>query len=314
MMYEKMRETRRASIILTKYVKIKLSNNYKRYNGLGYNGRPGMEIDVLVSDLSDHSHAIILTRCPVCLSEREMQMDLITRYGHTLCANCAKTPDLKGEVFGRLTVIDLDTENSRRGSWWICKCECGVIKSVQAKSMVSGATVSCGCYHREVTREMSGDKSSLWGGGSVELVCELCGGGYTRNRARADSSRFCSSKCFAAWQSANMSGENSPLWKSEKSQEERVIGRKYQQYRLWVNKVLDRDGYTCKVCGNTRNLNVHHLYNYADYPRYRTIVKNGITLCEVCHAEFHKWMGGYGVGCTPSDFARWSGINTWLPT
>lgn len=55
--------------------------------------------------------------------------------------------DLTGKVFNRLTVIEKD--ETREGNYWICKCECGTIKSIRASHLVSNATKSCGCLSRE---------------------------------------------------------------------------------------------------------------------------------------------------------------------
>lgn len=54
--------------------------------------------------------------------------------------------DLKGKRFGRLVVLEYAGEYK-----WRCLCDCGVEKTVLGQSLRSGATLSCGCYHREVT-------------------------------------------------------------------------------------------------------------------------------------------------------------------
>lgn len=57
-------------------------------------------------------------------------------------------PSLVGQVFGKLTVIELDHEsNSRRK--WICKCQCGNTKSIREYNLKSGNTTSCGCSRRK---------------------------------------------------------------------------------------------------------------------------------------------------------------------
>lgn len=59
----------------------------------------------------------------------------------------------------------------------------------------------------------------------------------------------------------------------------------YYQFR---KKVLERDEYRCKLCGSSKNLQVHHIKSYAQNPRLRTSVKNGITLCKSCHEKIHS--------------------------
>lgn len=59
-------------------------------------------------------------------------------------------------------------------------------------------------------------------------------------------------------------------------------------YIKWRNNVLNRDNYTCKLCGKTKDetiLNVHHIERYADNEELRTDVNNGITLCYKCHKK-----------------------------
>lgn len=72
------------------------------------------------------------------------------RNGDTKSCGCLRdkiiTPDLKGQVFGRLTVIERDTDfHPYGGSFWKCKCQCGNIITTSGKRLRSGHTTSCGC-------------------------------------------------------------------------------------------------------------------------------------------------------------------------
>lgn len=66
-----------------------------------------------------------------------------------------------GQVFGRLTVTGGEVRPvarlSRRTTnelFIVCRCECGCARHVvRANSLRRGATVSCGCYGREVARD-----------------------------------------------------------------------------------------------------------------------------------------------------------------
>ena len=61
--------------------------------------------------------------------------------------------DLTGQRHGRLTVLNR-TENGNRGQTrWLCRCDCGGEKTIQADHIRSGHTRSCGCLRREVTRK-----------------------------------------------------------------------------------------------------------------------------------------------------------------
>lgn len=62
----------------------------------------------------------------------------------------ALSEDLSGQEFGRLTVISLDLDTDKKGAYWICQCECGTIKSINAKSLKQHKTLSCGCLGKEI--------------------------------------------------------------------------------------------------------------------------------------------------------------------
>ncbi len=59
--------------------------------------------------------------------------------------------DLTGRILGKLTVLkrDVDKIGLIRGSYWICECECGNIRSISRQSLINHGTKSCGCLIRE---------------------------------------------------------------------------------------------------------------------------------------------------------------------
>ena len=59
------------------------------------------------------------------------------------------TEDLSGQVFFRLSV--LSQAPSKKGARWVCKCECGNIKTISASNLRHGRTKSCGCLSIETT-------------------------------------------------------------------------------------------------------------------------------------------------------------------
>lgn len=58
--------------------------------------------------------------------------------------------DITGEKFGHWTVIGRDFDRpTDRNTYWLCKCDCGEIRSITRTSIVSGKSKSCGCMRGE---------------------------------------------------------------------------------------------------------------------------------------------------------------------
>ena len=49
-----------------------------------------------------------------------------------------------GRRYGKLTVIAYD-KSVKENLYFICKCDCGNIKSIQKSGLVRGVVISCGC-------------------------------------------------------------------------------------------------------------------------------------------------------------------------
>jgi hypothetical protein len=83
-------------------------------------------------------------------------------------------------------------------------------------------------------------------------------------------------------------GEKNPNWKGGVT-EENHKERNSDQYKQWRKDVFERDHYTCQKCGDKKggNLLPHHIKSFAEYPKLRYEVSNGITFCEKCHSTEH---------------------------
>ena len=53
--------------------------------------------------------------------------------------------DLTGLKFGKMLVQKRDIEKKTQAAYWICKCECGNIKSVRGQRLRNGEVIDCGC-------------------------------------------------------------------------------------------------------------------------------------------------------------------------
>ena len=70
-----------------------------------------------------------------------------------------KLIDLTGQKFNRLTVIERDLQDKRKGTYWYCRCDCGNFTSVLSNYLRNGKTKSCGCLQKEKARENGGFKN-----------------------------------------------------------------------------------------------------------------------------------------------------------
>lgn len=57
------------------------------------------------------------------------------------------------------------------------------------------------------------------------------------------------------------------------------------KYKIWREKVLKRDNYTCKICKKRNNLQADHIKSFTYFPKLRFVISNGRTLCKKCHKK-----------------------------
>jgi len=91
-------------------------------------------------------------------------------------------------------------------------------------------------------------------------------------------------------------------------------------YAEWQKAVFEKDHHTCQRCGygdlsdskvvaqlvvthEIKSLVAHHMDAYDNYPRSRTRLDNGVTLCKDCDDDFHHEYGHKNN--TRRQFERW---------
>lgn len=63
--------------------------------------------------------------------------------------------DLKGQRYGRLTVVEMTERRDKRGSViWRCRCDCGGEICVSENGLVHGNYRSCGCLKKEIQKDI----------------------------------------------------------------------------------------------------------------------------------------------------------------
>lgn len=64
--------------------------------------------------------------------------------------------------------------------------------------------------------------------------------------------------------------------------------RNSNEYLKWRREILTRDKFKCVICGSNKDLEVHHIKKFSEFPELRLNIENGVTLCKKCHRELHR--------------------------
>ena len=136
--------------------------------GVDFTGKKVGMLTVIEKLPERDSHRNILWRC-VCDCGKEKIVPT-SYFGekhtsrHIISCGCMANPirDLTGKRFGRWTVLSKASSSGKDyKTRWNCVCDCGTKAIVQAGNLLSGASVSCGCYLKEIT----GNRSRTHGDG-----------------------------------------------------------------------------------------------------------------------------------------------------
>lgn len=138
----------------------------------------------------------------------------------------------------------------------------------------------------------------------VSFVCSKCGcvGEYHNFRRMFEINIECLCKGCSL---KNRSGENNPNWNFDLTEEERNKNRGFinRWYYDWRREILRRYNNTCVITGGRgKNIVVHHLYNWKDFPEQRIFIDNGIPIKQEIHKRYHS-LYGYK-GNTPEQFMK----------
>ena len=95
----------------------------------------------------------------VCLCDCGKTKSIVSNsliQGNSLSCGCRsretwkyKVKDIKGQRFGRLLVISQVGLNTKHQMEWLCSCDCGNFKIVEARDLLSGNTRSCICLRTD---------------------------------------------------------------------------------------------------------------------------------------------------------------------
>ena len=103
---------------------------------------------------SDKGYWYAKFKCPQCGKIFETSINHITT-GRTKTCGCSR--DLAGGKYGKLTVIKKTGKKVPNDNHliWLCRCDCGNYKEVNAGSLTTGLTLSCGCLKSKGEQKIS---------------------------------------------------------------------------------------------------------------------------------------------------------------
>ena len=121
----------------------------------------------------------------------------------------------------------------------------------------------------------------------VDVMCD-CGNSKTVLFQSLENGSTQSCGCLNKEILSAIRGELHHNWNPNLTDEEREKSHRREEitgYREFKKNVLERDNYTCRICGTKRlkNMRVHHLNGWSIDERNRLNVNNAITLCPECH-------------------------------
>ena len=261
-----------------------------------------------------HNRATWLCKCD-CGNEKVVNSNNL-RNGSTTSCGCLKREmaikDLTGMKFNRLTVVKEYGRDKSGNVTWLCKCDCGNECVVASTNLQKGDTKSCGCLNKEV------HSNNLIGKRFGRLMVIKENGRTKCNKIKWLCKCDCGNECIVIGTNL-LKGSSMSCGCLQKEQlierninpdlteEERELNKENRKsnsdFKKWSKEIKEQADYTCDCCGKRGvKLCSHHLNCWDDFKEERYILNNGVCLCEKCHKEFHKWMGGTRIKCTKEDY------------
>lgn len=151
----------------------------------------------------------------------------------------------------------------------------------------------CKSKHQSIT--LKSENNPNFKNKTIHTKCDCCKKEITvpEHKKKKRKNVYCSVKCKNEHNGTLYSGVNNPNYINGLSHDYRIRYRIVEGYNQWRKNVMQRDNFTCQLCGDSKggNLHAHHLDGYNWAKAKRTEIDNGITLCSTCHTGFHKRYG-----------------------
>ena len=278
--------------------------------------------------VNKHKRALWLCKCD-CGNECVVTSQELNK-GDTQSCGClhkeaitkANKKDMLNKRFGRLVVIEENGKDKNGSIKWRCKCDCGNEITVIGNSLRNGHTKSCDCLKNDSIKELwnNEDYKNRMRQLRIDMNEEMWNDEEKKEQLRTriqdswnneERRKQASKATKQQWQDEDFrnknSGENHRWFNSELTEEERQKHRTEKGYSKWKQQVKKQANFICDCCGYKGEecdgfMVAHHLENYKNNEDLRLDTNNGVCLCEQCHKEFHKWMGGNKIECTKEDY------------
>ena len=114
--------------------------------------------------------------------------------------------------------------------------------------------------------------------------CRECGKTFQNRKGRGGTNEYCSRQCLAISRGRRMRREKHPFWKGG-------VSKRPHSVRIVTQKVVKQKG-RCERCGETANLQGHHIAPYSKNPQLRDDPNNIEVICSSCHAKQHPSLAG----------------------
>ena len=113
-----------------------------------------LAVGAIESDGETGDPVVYDCKCMKCGKEHIHVLDRDLLTFKTRCCEACDKFDLTNMRFGRYTVIEFAGHSRNNQKMWKCKCDCGVTRVVNGRSLVTGVSRSCGCLHRDITANL----------------------------------------------------------------------------------------------------------------------------------------------------------------
>lgn len=140
---------------MTSSPEVKIGDKFNKLTVIGFSKKNNVKVCECVCDCGNEKHVF---GTPYALTHSKLKS-----------CGCLRAESLEkikpGMKFGRLTILEKskDRMGKKKVIGWICKCDCGNIKTVPSSTLLSGESRSCGCLNNETRSRLAKEHwNGIW--------------------------------------------------------------------------------------------------------------------------------------------------------